>query len=92
MILNVKAVLSLPDNDVEADLEVAIEVFNSGIGAYEFWGQRGNDIGPETGEVSLIWLSYDEAFSNHDETLQKLALQWLDDNYDKLQQMAYDRL
>jgi hypothetical protein len=92
MLLDVKAVLSLPDTDVEVDMEVAIEVFNGGIGHYEFWGQRGNDIGPETGEVSLIWLSYDDQYSCHDETLQKLALQWLDDNYDKLQQMAYERL
>ena len=92
MILNVKAVLSLPDNDVEVDMEVQIEVFNSGIGAYEFWGQRASDMGPETGEVSLLWISYDGQFSDHDELLQKLALQWLDDNYDKLQQMAYERL
>ncbi|NBQ67321.1 MAG: hypothetical protein EBU46_00205 [Nitrosomonadaceae bacterium] len=92
MILNVNAVLSLPDNDVEVEMEVAIEVFNSGIGAYEFWGQRGHDVGPETGEVSLIWLSYDEKFDNFDKQLQQLALNWLDDNYDKLQQMVYERL
>lgn len=90
MILDVKATLSLPDNDVEVEMEVAIEVFNSGIGHYEFWGQRDNDMGPETGEVSLLWVSYDDQFSDHDELLQKLALQWLDDNYDKLQQMAYE--
>lgn len=73
---------NIGDNDLEVELDCRLIVENDGIGSYEFWGQKGNDVGFDYLVVEdIVW---DKTKFTEE---QNIAIEKFIDGNDKLDEL-----
>jgi len=73
--------ISIPEElgeEIECNIEYHIE--NNGIGSYEFWGFKGNDVGQDSLEIDNI----EPIFTDQSEDIKSSINKYIDDNIESV--------